>query len=156
MRMDCISLEMDMSPHMDYYRPGHVLVGISLDPMIGLEFELWSMDCTGYLDLLGTLLGPCSHKAKPRQTQTLIVSWVGTNIHSVVLSSAFGLIITGRSYCECWVSYHDEHCCKRTVWHRVRSMSDECGEDVVCRSCYSPASVRFPHSDCVKYGRAAA
>jgi len=36
MRMDYISLEMDLLPHMDCYRLGHVLVGLRMDPMIGL------------------------------------------------------------------------------------------------------------------------
>ena len=155
MRMDCISMEIDLLPYMDCYRPGHILVGFGMDPMIGLGPRLWSMDCIGYLDLLGTLLGSSSRKAKPRQTQTFIVSWVGTDIHLVVLSSAFGLIIIGRIYYEYWVSYYDEYCYRWTVRYRVWSLSDECGENVVCGACYSPALVRFPCRDCVQYGRAA-
>ena len=50
------------------------LVGLGMDPMMGIGLGSCSLD---YLDLLGTWIGPCSRKAKPRQTQTFIVSRVG-------------------------------------------------------------------------------
>ena len=106
---------------------------------------------------LRDLLGLCSCKASlNRHRPVYCFLWVDTSIHSVVLSSAFWLIITGRSYYKCWVGYHDELCsdgrCDIGSCLRVMSVAiDECD----LRGSSFPSTGEIPHHDCIQYGRAA-
>lgn len=68
------------------------LMDLDLDCICGLDI---------YLGPLMGMIGPCLYKASLDLHRPLLVPWVGTNIHSVVISLAFGLIIIGESYIGC-------------------------------------------------------